>query len=226
MVYQILEDNNKNLWLSTNAGLKRYNLHTKEIKNFTIQDGLKTNQFNYKSSFKAENGIMYFGSVDGFVRFDPNNYYEQRKFNPSLALTELYVNNYPVEISPKKSPLKQSLEYTDKITLSHSQNTLTIKYAILSFSENKNDEIRYKLTGYDKDWKIPKNNQEIVYSNLTPGKYKLLFMNTIQKMFLQEFPKTWFTEWFQISFFSFELICLSKLLLASSPNYFNFVIQI
>ena len=41
----------------------------KSFKNYTVEDGLKTNQFNYKSSYKAPDGTLYFGSIDGFVRF-------------------------------------------------------------------------------------------------------------------------------------------------------------
>src|SRR5690606_16345867 len=62
VVYQILEDEERNLWLSTNLGIVKYSPENGILQNYTIIDGLKTNQFNYKSSFKTKDGTLYFGS--------------------------------------------------------------------------------------------------------------------------------------------------------------------
>ena len=44
-IFGILEDNNKNLWISTNKGISRFNPATKTFKNFGIADGLQSNEF-------------------------------------------------------------------------------------------------------------------------------------------------------------------------------------
>jgi ligand-binding sensor domain-containing protein len=45
VVYQIQEDNEGYLWLSTNGGLVRYNPQGGSFRNYTVDNGLKTNQF-------------------------------------------------------------------------------------------------------------------------------------------------------------------------------------
>jgi Signal transduction histidine kinase len=172
VVYQIVEDNETNLWLSTNAGLVRYNPQTGVFKNYTVGNGLKTNQFNYKSSFKTPDGTIYFGSVDGFVRFNPSFFREPEHTIP-IVFTELFINNYPVSPTNNKSLLKQSILYTDLLTLSHNKNSFSLRYAVLNYSNLSANRIMYKLEGFDKEWIDSEGNQNIIYSNLKPGRYLL-----------------------------------------------------
>jgi len=173
VVYQIQEDNSGNLWLSTNSGLVKYVPETGVMENFTVNDGLKTNQFNYKSSYKAADGTLYFGSIDGFVRFNPA-YFKENNILPPIVLTDFYLNNSPANVSDTGSPLKESISYAQKIQLPYNKNSFTIKYAILNYSGLRPKNVVYKLEGFDRQW-IPANgSQSVVYSNLNPGKYRLI----------------------------------------------------
>lgn len=51
-VYKILEDDNKNLWLSSNLGIIKFNPQNTNIQFFTQDNGLFGKQFNYKSGYK------------------------------------------------------------------------------------------------------------------------------------------------------------------------------
>ena len=57
--------------MSTNGGISK--LYTKEniFENFTVSDGLQSNEFNGRSCFKDNNGNMYFGGINGFNTFHP-----------------------------------------------------------------------------------------------------------------------------------------------------------
>ncbi|HEX2976148.1 MAG TPA: two-component regulator propeller domain-containing protein, partial [Bacteroidales bacterium] len=72
VIYGILEDDQNNLWLSSNKGISKFNYITGEIRNFTVDHGLTGNQFNYKSYLKTDDGTMYFGAVNGLTYFHPN----------------------------------------------------------------------------------------------------------------------------------------------------------
>ncbi len=172
VVYEIVEDDEANLWLSTNAGLVRFNPQTKEIKNFTVNNGLTTNQFNYKSSYKTSDGTIYFGSINGFVRFNPSSFAES-KIDVPVVFTELYVMNERVSPGGEGSLLKRSILYTDVLELPYHKNSFRLAYAILNYSDLNANQILYKLEGFDKDWITSKDKQDIVYSNLKPGKYNL-----------------------------------------------------
>ena len=173
VVYQIVEDQEGYLWLSTNQGLVKFDPQKEFFVNYTVDNGLKTNQFNYKSSFKDSNGIIYFGSIDGFIRFNPATFVVSES-NSELVFTELYINNVKVRPGVNRSPLKRSIMVADEIKLPHHQNSLTLQYAHLDYSPFNNDMVYYKLVGFDNDWIKSSDNQNIVYANLKPGKYNLL----------------------------------------------------
>jgi signal transduction histidine kinase/DNA-binding response OmpR family regulator/streptogramin lyase len=213
VVYQIKEDNFGNLWLSTNAGLVQFDPEKKSFKNYTVEDGLKTNQFNYKSSYKAPDGTLYFGLIDGFVRFNPA-YFKEDSAIPPIVLTDFHLNNSPANVCDKNSPLKESILYTQCIHLPYNKNSFSIKYALLSYSGLHPKNVVYKLEGFDKEW-IPANStQSIIYSNLNPGEYKLIIsletesssginkaMKTLDIIVSPPFWKTWWA-------YAFYIICL------------------
>ena len=61
VVYQIVEDKDGQLWLTTNNGLVYFQPKTETMKVYTTANGLLGDQFNYRSSFEDENGLIYFG---------------------------------------------------------------------------------------------------------------------------------------------------------------------
>ena len=61
----------QNPWFGTNQGLVRFDPETKTIRIFTKNDGLLSDQFNYKSALFSSDNKLYFGCVDGLIIFDP-----------------------------------------------------------------------------------------------------------------------------------------------------------
>ncbi|MHB9055978.1 MAG: hybrid sensor histidine kinase/response regulator [Paludibacteraceae bacterium] len=175
VVYQMIQDDDNNFWLSTNLGLSKFNFTNRTFKNYTVHEGLNSNQFNYKSSFKTDDGTLYFGTIKGFVRFNPNKIVLKSAI-PPIVLTDFYINNHRVDAG-KKSPLKQSIQYTDELKLSYWQRSFGMRFAILNYSESL-DRVYYRLKGFDREW-IPANIKEAInYSNLNPGKYELQIIIT------------------------------------------------
>lgn len=208
VVYQILEDNEGNLWLSTNSGIIRFNPDTYSFKNYTVKNGLRTNQFNYKSSYKAADGTLYFGSVEGFIRFQPSYFKELDDASP-VVFTDFQINNYPANVSDPNSPLNESIKYINSIKLSHNKNSIGFKYAILNYSGLNTTNIVYKLEGYDRDWAKSNTNNSILYTNLSPRKYKLLIAfdneTSVEKKIvkildIQIKPPFWQTWWAYLSY--------------------------
>ena len=204
VVYQIVEDDELNLWLSTNAGLVHFTPETGTFKNYTVGNGLKTNQFNYKSSYKTVDGTIYFGSIEGFVRFNPSSFREPHHAIP-IVFTELYINNTLESPFNDKSLLKQSILYSDELVLPHNKNSISLSYAVLSYSNLSANHIVYRLDGFDKEWIDPGDKRNIIYSNLNPGKYTLyvqLFEDAennrsenIKTLSILILPPFWLSTW-------------------------------
>lgn len=217
VIYQIVEDGDGNLWLSSNQGLVKFIPEDEVFMNYTVDNGLKTNQFNYKSSFKDSKGRIYFGSLDGFARFNPENLMVS-KTNADIIFTDLFINNIRTTPGDKKSPLKKSIITTDKIVLSHKQNSIGLQYALLDYSLFNNNKIYYKLKGFDNDWIKSSDNKSIIYSNLSPRKYELLIgiadpvsreqINTIKSISIIVKPPFWLNGWAFLLYFILFLFAL------------------
>ncbi len=170
--YKILEDKDGFLWFGTNNGLVKFNPQDASCKVFTTYNGLPSNQFSYKSALKASDGRFYFGCAEGMIAFNPYSI-SKNQTPPSVFITKLLVNN--LEITPKsdKSPLSQSIIYTDEITLNHHQNTIGFEFASLSYIMPTANIIAYKMEGVNDDWVHTTTGASMVYTNLTPGNYTL-----------------------------------------------------
>ena len=85
-----VDDSNK-IWISTNEGISALCTKKNDFENFTIIDGLQSNEFNGRSCFKDNNGNMYFGRINGFNTFNPDNI-EISQFKPNIILDSVQVN--------------------------------------------------------------------------------------------------------------------------------------
>jgi signal transduction histidine kinase len=166
----ILEDDSKGLWISTTKGLVCFHPSTKQMTVYTAANGLLTDQFNFSSGFKDVQGNMYFGSAKGLISFHPSSFLKD-EFVPPVYITGFQINNRDIAIDEKKSPLKRSVSYTDKITLTHNQATFSIDFAALSFTAPATLSYAYKMEELDNDWTTLKTNRKVYFTDLSPGTY-------------------------------------------------------
>ncbi|MCM1110789.1 MAG: response regulator [Clostridium sp.] len=175
VVYRMVEDDNGRYWFTSNHGLYCIDPETGAIRNFTTDDGLPTNQFNFNSSLRsAADGRIYFGSIDGLVAFNPLRYVSSAQTMSTPVVSELYVNGRLVKPGEEGSPLTRSVSLTDRLELSPDQNSLSFRLANLNFNNSGSQEIRYRLLGVDKDWRTAsQDNSLLSYANLNYGTYHL-----------------------------------------------------
>ncbi len=170
VVYKIVEDLHSNLWFTTNQGLVCMNLNDYSIKQYTQSDGLISNQFNYKSGIKDENGNIYFGGLEGFISFNPLSFIPNEN-SPSVYVTDFELFNKVVHCGEENSPLENAIELTNQIKLKHDQSTFGFRFAALSYVAPEKNQYAYMLEGFDHGWIYLKNTQQARYSNIPPGKY-------------------------------------------------------
>ncbi|HSJ67260.1 MAG TPA: two-component regulator propeller domain-containing protein [Anditalea sp.] len=171
IVYKIIEDDLQHLWLSTSNGLVQFNPQTEKMKVFSKATGLLSDQFNYKSGIKSQDGTLYFGTLNGFISFDPKTFTES-KFTPPVVITGIKLFNKDIEIGKENSPLATSVTNAKSINLDHDQNALSFSFAALGYTAMESWEYAYMMEGFDKKWNTLLQNQEVSYSNLPPGEYR------------------------------------------------------
>ena len=173
VVYGILTDSSGHLWCSTNRGLVRLALRDETVvgvKLFTVADGLQSNEFNTQAFFKAQNGEMLFGGVNGLNRFLPQSL-ELNTQAPPVFITGLEINHQPEHFSAANNQLTAPLEYLDKITLDAYQNNLSFEFAALDFTAPAKNRYRYQLMPLEKNWVEAGKSHFAHYTHLAPGNY-------------------------------------------------------
>ncbi|GLB49495.1 hybrid sensor histidine kinase/response regulator [Neptunitalea sp. Y10] len=167
-ILRILEDNNHNLWLSTYNGLTKFN--KKDIfRNFSVSDGLQSNQFSFNAALKLSDGAMVFGGINGFNIFNPNDIVEQQS-KKELRLNEIWLNNKPLH---NVSEYITTSDYNGlkKLKLPYYQTALSLEFVSIEFWHPDKLQYAYKLEGWDENWNVIDNIRRANYSKLLDGDY-------------------------------------------------------
>jgi signal transduction histidine kinase/ligand-binding sensor domain-containing protein/DNA-binding response OmpR family regulator len=218
VVYSILEDNENNLWLSTDYGLSKFNPYTKTFRNFYITDGLLSNQFYWSAAFKGIDGKLFFGSMKGLNYFYPEKIKEKEN-SSKVILTDFKIFNNSVNVGKwnnKKTILKKIISETDEIKLSYKQNIFSIEFSALDYFLPEKIRYAYKMEGVDKEWVYVNYDRRFAtYTNLKGGVYYFnvkatnsdgLWTNNVTKLKIIITPPFWETLWFKIIVFIFIVL--------------------
>jgi two-component system sensor histidine kinase ChiS len=171
VIYGILADKNNCLWISTNKGLSRFNPRAEEFRNYDVHDGLQSNEFNGRAYYKSNSGEMFFGGVNGFNAFFPEEI-KDNPFIPPIVITDFKIFNRSVEIGKKgESPLQKSISETQEIKLSRHHYFFSFEFAALSYINPHKNRYAYKMEGFHDNWIYSGSRRFAIYTNLSPGKY-------------------------------------------------------
>jgi signal transduction histidine kinase/ligand-binding sensor domain-containing protein len=219
IVSRILEDGRGNLWMSCNRGIYRASRkelnalaegRTKTITciSYGAADGMKSNETNGGSQpagWKDREGKLWFPTVKGVVRIDPDNLNKQP---PPVVIEQTLVDKTPVD-APQQV-----------IEMRPGQSDLEIHYTGLSLTAPEKVRFKYKLEGYDRDWVDARERRVAYYTSISPGTYAFRVMATnndgvwstqdatIQVVVVPPFWRTW---WF-ISFCVFAIAAAAFLI--------------
>ncbi|MFW5878067.1 MAG: two-component regulator propeller domain-containing protein, partial [bacterium] len=167
-VHEIVEDDYGFLWISTNGGLSKFNIETGEFRNYDKSDGLQSSQFSYSGSLKSSDGIMYFGGVNGFNKFDPAQIKDNKDI-PPVIITDFRLFNRPVKIGDKDSPLDAHISETKQISLKHNQSVISFDFASLNYTSSQKNQYEYIMEGFESEWNEVGGQRTATYTNLDPG---------------------------------------------------------
>jgi signal transduction histidine kinase/ligand-binding sensor domain-containing protein len=173
-VISVLEDGGTgdaagNLWVATGRGLSKLDRHRKFFRTYGTTQGLPLTEYN-RGGYTTRDGEVLIGSVHGLIAFDPKEIVENRDV-PSIVLTDFRLANKPVVVGDG-SPLRQVINATDSITLTHADRIVSFKFAALNYRAPRQIRYRYRLEGFDDDWiEVDSTRRLVTYTNLAPGEY-------------------------------------------------------
>ncbi|MBC7887469.1 MAG: response regulator [Ferruginibacter sp.] len=166
----IAEDEQGNFWIATSNGLTRFNPENLGHKKYNTADGLQGLEFEANAYLKAKDGQLFFGGVNGFNAFYPENI-KTNNFIPPVYITDFTIFNKKIVPGDKDSTLRNDISLTKEIKLSYKQSTFSFGFAALNYTTLENNQYAYKLEGWDNDWNYVTNDHRASYTNLSPGTY-------------------------------------------------------
>lgn len=194
IVYTVIEDRSHQLWVSTNAGVSRFDPESKIFTNYTKSDGLAEAESCQNAAFINAAGELFFGSPEGLTVFKPEEVARPPAMVP-IVLTALQVN---YEARPFAGMNELQLYYGDK--------TVSFEFAAPSFRNQEKVQYAFRLEGFDNEWREASAfNRLASYTNLPFGNYIFKVSARVGSGPWQEktlmlpvtvVPPWWLTTWF------------------------------
>lgn len=179
IVHGIIQDQKGDMWVSFDQSIAKivirkahapFSKEDVQVVNYSVNNGLGSNEF-LAAACRTAAGEVMFGGNNGIVSFNPEKLIINRT-KPPVAFTSFLIKNKLVPIGDD-SPLRQSITYTDHITLKHNQAFFTIGFAALNYINSGTNQYAYMLEGMqgDPQWNYVGSQQQATYTNLDAGEY-------------------------------------------------------
>jgi signal transduction histidine kinase/ligand-binding sensor domain-containing protein/HPt (histidine-containing phosphotransfer) domain-containing protein len=230
-ICSVLPDSEGYLWISSSAGLAKFNPQSKVVQNFDADDGLQGDEFNSNAYYKSDSGELFFGGVNGYNHFYPQDI-KDNTILPNVVLTDFRVHNEHVNIEAHKDDkashdsslnkafsIPADINQLDELVLTHLEKLISFEFSALHFAEPMNNKYAYKLEGFDDKWvHTDAENRRATYTNLPSGHYTFHVKASNGDGFWNEEGKTlqvtvlpapWLSWW---AFTLYFIICVGSLI--------------
>ncbi len=195
-IKRIRADNDGNLWIITLNGLCKYNPKTNRFTPYGRKDGITLANLTKEADFICNEGFVMFTGSNALMFFLPS-LFENKEPPSDVVITDFKLFNEYIPVD--------SLLALPKLQLAANQNSFTIYFSSISYSQKEKLTYYYRMEGVDKDW-IKADRQNFVnYPLLPPGNYTFsvycenidgLRSKNISSFKIYIKPPFWKTYWF------------------------------
>jgi len=169
-LYAVYEDEQEQLWMSSDYGIIQFDKKTFHSKAYLPKDGTTHHEFNRISHHQSEDGRLYFGGLNGVTAFYPNevNGLDQAYDVPLHILKYEQYSRANDKVVDYTSQLKKG----GKIFLHPYDRFHNLSFSLLEYVDAKQNRYRYRLEGDNQEWIHTKENN-ISLGALPYGNYTL-----------------------------------------------------
>jgi len=167
-VFDIMEDGNRNLWVSTTSAIYKINKERNLLRIYGESSGVHSNGFGTGDNFQSRNGLLFFGDSRGYYSFIPDDLKENTQ--PRLNFTSFKLNGKDV-LPAKEGILKEPVWNTKEIRLPFNQNSFSFEFLGINYQSPGEIKYMYKLENYDDDWHKYSTDRRAFYFGVPPGNY-------------------------------------------------------
>lgn len=170
----LLPDGRGRLWLRNPLGVARVGVAELErcetqpacgvaLRQYGTADGMTSvdsSSDGHPSAWRSRSGLLWFATRRGLSVVDAANFAENR-VPPPVVIEQFLVDDHAL-------PLQGA------VRIGPGHRRFRVGYAGLSFAAPSQVLYRFKLEGFDRDWVEAGNRRTAEYTNLPPGRYRML----------------------------------------------------
>ncbi len=211
LVYAIdIDKAKKFLWIGTNQGVNKFDIEEynsskkKAVYTFGKEEGFSGVECNTNGVFEEDNGTIWFGTVNGLLKYNPNEY----RSNPYYTKTNI----------TNTILFYQDTLLANNSTLDYSENSMSFEYVGICLTNPLKVRYRYMLEGFESDYSPPTKEKIARYSNLPSGTYTFKVISCNNEGLWNDDPATfaftiatpyWKRAWFWLLTSSLAVAILS-----------------
>lgn len=225
VLLSIKEDKVGNLWLSSENGISKFVPSEEKFENYNDKGISFRVRFSEAASEYTAAGNVLFGASTGIFYFSPDSI-RKSNYVPPIVLSKLLIANEDV-VPGQGRVLKNGLDDTGELELSHQENIFTIQFAALDYSAPSDIQYAYILEGFEKAWNYVGKQRAATYTNLPRGHYVFKVRSTngdgvwtenTRTLDIEILPSFWETP------FAYFLYVLFFILIIVTAAYILFII--
>ena len=204
VVHSIIEDADKNVWVSTSYGITFFLIKDGKIvfvNNFTNEDGVPNESFESGKALLLDDGHIVMKGVDHVVLFHPDDLRDVNEphliTNIKPKLIRMFVNGNNVEPGTPNSKdmvTDRAFSRAKHINLRSDQNSITLHFSALNYSRPLQTYYRVRVYELGNKWEVfshftsgnvdDRGMLHYPMANLEPGDYHVEVQASI-------FPDKW-----------------------------------
>lgn len=161
--YNIINENDSIIWVSSNKGLTRFNTSSGKTSTYYRNDGLQSDAFDERSACKVGSSI-FFGGIDGFSEISENILFN------SISKIPVYIGKI---IYTNEAGELVEINSLNEIVTDLKFKASPVTFHIISPDYNNNNRISYayKIQEINSNWIQMGQNNQITLAGLSPGLY-------------------------------------------------------
>ena len=216
------------MWVTTSNGVSRVVVQRNHedgtfnfgLYNYSVYDGLQSNEFNMGSIITKSDGMVLFGGLYGINWIRKISKDDQESL-PRVMLTQLFIGEEEIQTGHNydgRVVLPQALNESNRLELSNNQSTFTIKFAAGNYNKGERLQFMYWMEGLDNDWK---NGDALLHGvkfhNLGSGSYTLHVkavsadgaVSNQERTLEIHIERPWWVSWWMLTIYVlFAIACL------------------
>jgi len=172
-IYNIVTDNDGNIWLGTGYGIHRISVGNNGERVITFygkQQGITGMESNHNAVYKMQDGSIWFGTTNGAVHYIPHTTVAgQQPVSIVLESVKLFGEN--INDTSYYDSMDRWYNIPYDLHLPYKKNNITFTFRAITLSGDQQLVYRYHIDGLDAPWSNWSPVNSVTYSALPPGKY-------------------------------------------------------